>query len=533
LAPAEFALSPDGRYIAFIASGDGAQRIWLRPLDKTEAQPMPGTDGANSLFWSADSRSIGFEGSGKLYRIDIAGGRPQALANTPVALGGAWNADGAILFSTTSVGPLFRTAASGSEPVAVTHLIAGQLSHRLPQFLPDGRRFLFYAPGTSEASGLYLGSLDGGEPKRLTTADSQGAYLEPDLVIFERQGTLLGRRLDIGKGELTGDPFTIASPAGLDVQRAFSVAHGRVAYRSGSSGRFQLAWFDRNGKPLGTAGGRDVNSVYPELSPDGRRVALTRAVQDNMDIFLMDLLRGGALTRLTFDPASDVNAIWSPDGTRVAFTSNRKGTFNMYTKASSGVGTDEPLLESPNIGVPQDWSKDGRFLLYYEFNSKMGSRDLWAMQMDGKERKTFPVAQTPFDESLAQFSPDGRWVAYQTSESGRFEIVVQTFPEATGKWQVSSGGGEQARWRADGKELYFIAPDGKLMAAPVMTSNSAFEPGTPVALFQTRMVTVGVGGALIHPQYAVSTDGRFLINQPAEESTAAPITLILNWKPHS
>jgi len=533
LAPAEFALSPDGRYIAFIASGDGAQRLWLRPLDKTEAQPISGTDGANSLFWSGDSRSIGFFGSGRLYRIDIAGGRPQALANTPVALGGAWNTDGVILFSTNSTGPLFRTTASGGEPVAVTHVIAGQVGHRLPQFLPDGRHFLFFAPGTSEASGLYLGSLDGGEPKRLTAADSQGAYLEPDLVIFVAQGTLLGRRLDIAKGELTGDPLTIAGPAGLDVQSAFSVAHGRVAYRSGSYGRLQLAWFDRNGKPLGVAGEPDVNSPsYPELSPDGRRVALTRVVQGNMDIFLMDLLRGGGLTRLTFDPASDTNSVWSPDGMHVAFTSNRNGTFNMYMKASSGVGADELLFEGPNITVPQDWSKDGRFLLYYEVNSKTG-RDLWAMRMDGKERKTIPVTKTPFDENIAQFSPDGRWVAYQTSESGRFEIRVQTFPEPTGKWQISSGGGVQPRWRADGKELYFIAPDGKLMAAPVMISNSAFEPGTPVALFQTRIVMVGAGGTLIHPQYTVSADGRFLINQPVEESTATPITLILNWKPRN
>jgi eukaryotic-like serine/threonine-protein kinase len=529
-APFEFALSPDGRYIVFVASGDGPQRLWLRALDQTGARPLPGTDGADYPFWSPDSRSIGFFASNKLYRIDIAGGTLQFLAYAAAGRGGAWNANGTILFSPNLAGPLSRIAAAGGEPVAVTKLDPPrQVNHRFPQFLPDGRHFSFYATGSPEASGIYLGSLDEDKPKRLTASDTAGAYLDPDQLVFVRQGTLVAQQLDMARGELKGDPITLADPVGYDGGNnigAFSVSHDQIAYRAGSAGRVQLTWFDRAGKAVGVAGEPDANGLnYPALSPDGRRVAVSRAVQGNRDIWLMDLVRGG-LTPFTFDAASDLMAIWSPNGMRIAFISNRKGPFHVYVKPSSGVGVEELLLER---AIPQDWSKDGRFLLYYEQGPKTG-RDLWALDISMKDEKPRMVAKTPFEETMAQFSPDGRWVAYQTNESRRFEIVVQPFPEPTGKWQISTGGGIEPRWRADGKELYFIAPDARLMAVPVQASGPAFQAGTPVALFPTRILG---GGALAtnQPQYAVSRDGRFLINQPVEESTTTPITLILNWSP--
>jgi Tol biopolymer transport system component len=530
--PDQFALSPDGKYIAFIASGDGTRRLWLRSLDNTEARPLAGTEGAAAPFWSSDSLSIGFFASTRLYRIDIAGGPPQVLANAPQGFGGTWNADGTILFSFNTTLPIMRVSALGGvEPVAVTHLVVGrQASHFFPQFLPDGRHFLYYSQGITEATGLYLGSLEGGEPKRLTAADSQGAYMDPDMVLFVRQGTLVARRLDLKRGELTGDPMTLANSVGENgVYGAFSVSHNHVAYRSGGSGLMQLTWFDRSGKAFGHAGEPDTLLVFPDLSPDGRRVAVTRTVQGNQDIFLMDLVRGGGFTRFTFDPTSELSPVWSPDGTQVVFTSNLKGIFDLYSKPANGVGAAELLLGSQNAKVAQDWSRDGGFLLYYEVDAK-GGRDLWAMEMNGNERKRFAVANTPSaEETMAQFSPDGHFVAYQTNESGMFQIVVQTFPQATGKWQVSTGGGVEPRWRADGKELYFISYDAKLMAATVKASGTTFEAGIPVPLFQTRIV--GGAAANYRPQYDVSRDGRFLINQWGEQSTASPIVLILNWKP--
>jgi Tol biopolymer transport system component len=532
--PLQFALSPDGRHIVFVASGDGRQRLWLRPLDRTEAQPMAGTEGAEYPFWSADSRSVGFFASTKLYRVDITGSPPQVLASAPSSRGGTWNADGTILMTARTVNPVSRIAASGGDPVDVTRLDPPrQLSHRFPHFLPDGRHFLFYVTGLPESSGIYLGSLDAGDARRLTAADTPGAFLKPDRVVFMRQGALVARRLDLARGELTGDPVTLADPVGYDgtgPMGGFSVSgDGQVAYRAGGAGRQQLTWFDRTGKAVGAAGEPDANGMQsPELSPDGRRVAMIRTVQNNADVWLMDLVRGG-LTRLTFDAGLENSPAWSPDGMRIGFSSNLKGAYDLFVKPSNGAGVEEILLEAPNTKITQDWSKDGRFLLYYEVNPKTG-RDLWALEMTGNDHKPRVVANTPFEEVLAQFSQDGRWVAYQTNESGRFEIVVQPFPDANGKWQVSTGGGVAPRWRADGKEIYFIAPDATMMAVPITASGKTFEAGTPISLFPTRIV----GGGTVNtnkPQYAVARDGRFLINQPVKEDTTTPITLLMNWNP--
>jgi serine/threonine protein kinase len=286
-APLEFALSPDGRYIVFVASGDGPQRLWLRALDKTGAQPMAGTEGADYPFWSPDNRSIGFMASGRLQRIDIAGGPPQALANVAAVRGGAWNVDGTILFNAVSIGPLFRIASRG-DPVAVTRLTPGQSYHQFPEFLPDGRHFLFYAQGTPEASGIYLASLDGGEPKRLAAADSTGVYLAPGMIAFVRGTTLMAQHLDLKRGELTGEPARLADAVGTNGLGfgGFSVStDGRIAYRAGGGTLRQLRWYDRTGKALGVAGEPDsALLLYPELSPDGSRVAVQRTVQGNFDV---------------------------------------------------------------------------------------------------------------------------------------------------------------------------------------------------------------------------------------------------------
>jgi Tol biopolymer transport system component len=537
--PLQFALSPDGRYIAFVASGDGPQRLWLRALDKTEAQPLPGTEGVDMPFWSADSRSIGFTATGKLKRIDIAGGPPQVLVpNTAVSLKGTWNANGIILFN-ASLGPLSRIAAWEGESVTVTRLDhpPRQVAHVNPEFLPDGRHFLFYALGAPDASGIYLGSLDGGEPKRLTAADTAAAYLAPGMIVFMRRTTLMAQHLDLKKGELIGDPLRIADPVASNNLLGFGgfsvSADGMLAYRSGAGSLEQLKWYDRTGKPVSVASDPDSAVMGPgRLSPDGRQVAITHTVQGN--IWVMDLVRGGMM-RLTSDPAPAAFSVWSPEGTRIVFASPKMGIANLYVKAATGAGTEELLLETPKSKVPQDWSSDGQFLLYAEDDPKTGSH-LWALPMTGNDRKPIMVVKTPFEEPNGQFSPDGRWVAYDTNESGRFEVVVQAFPGLGGKWPVSTGGGIRPRWRPDGKELYFVAPDGKLMAASI-SPGATFAVGKPVALFRVMSAAAAAAalGAGLHQldrqKYAVSRDNRFLINEPVDTSTTPPITLILSWKP--
>jgi serine/threonine protein kinase len=527
--PLDFTLSPDGRSLVFVASGDGPQRLWLRQLDHTDARPLPGTEEAIYPFWSPDSRSIGFFASGKLKRVDVAGGLPQVLTNVNVGRGGSWSADGTIVFGLAN-GALFRIAASGGDAVAVT-LLKDQSSHRFPEFLPDGKRFLFYAQSAAEVQGIYLGSLDGAEPKRLTAADSAGAYLQPGYLVFFRQGALVAQRFDLNREQLTGNAETLAHVAGSAMSsatfsRGFSVsADGRIAYRAGGAGRTQLVWYDRTGKSLGPAGEYDDNTlVGPEISPDGQRVAFDRTVQNNRDVFLFDLARRN-LNRFTFDPSTDGFPVWSPDGQQIAFESNRKGNYRIFAKPSSLLGREVVLHESTNNEWPLSWSRDGRFLLYHEDNLKTGY-DLWALPMSGDDRKPIVVANTPYTERTGQFSPDGRFVAYDSDESGLLQIFVQPFPNPSGKWQISHTGGSYPRWRADGKELYFVAPDGHLMAASIRASETSFEHETPVPLFPTRMSLIWS-----KQQYAISADGRFLINQSEQESAAAPITLILNWKP--
>jgi eukaryotic-like serine/threonine-protein kinase len=533
--PISFALSPDGKQIVYAASVDGGLRLWLRALDKTTAQPLAATEGAAYPFWSPDSRSIGFFADSKLKRLDIGGGQPQTLANAVGGRGGSWNAEGIILFSSGTAGPLFRISASGGEAAPVTKLDK-QTSHRFPQFLPGGREFLFFALGPPEIQGIYLGSLDSADNRRLTAADTAGAYLAPGWLLWMQAGTLRAQRLDVARRERTGDPVTLADPVAFDANLylgGFSVsAAGLVAYRSGgSSVRRQLVWFDRAGKSLGTLGAPDENSLsYPRIAPDGRRVAVYRTVQGNSDVWLLDSAR---TTRFTFDAALDRYPVWSPDGSRIVFDSNRKGARNLYIKTSGGAGDETLLVESVQDKNSNDWSRDGRFILFHSIDPQ-SNRDLWVAPLEG-DRKPWVFLKTNFDEREAQFSPDGRWVAYESNESGRYEINVRPFalPGGStagngGQWQVSTAGGICAVWAPDGKELYYIAPDGKLMAVPVAVNGANFAPGAPVALFQTRIFGGGVDTSQGR-QYDVSSDGRILINT-IPEAASSPITLLQNWR---
>jgi Tol biopolymer transport system component len=397
--------------------------------------------------------------------------------------------------------------------------------------------------GSADAAGVYFGALGSDTVKRLVPADAAAVYLPSGYLLYVRQGALLARRFDQVRGELIGDPVTVADSVGVD--SAFNAAAlstsatGIIALRAGSSARRQLTWFDRAGRMLGALGPPDEGSVlYPELSPDGRRVVVDRTVQTNRDVWVVDIGRA-VPTRFTFDTAIDSLPIWSPDGARIVFRSNRKGPYDLYEVQATSAGAETPLLESAQTKFPNDWSPDGRFILYGTADPKSGGNQVWALALDAKtEPRSFPVVQTRFDSNYAQFSPDGRWVAYQSNESGRIEIYVQPFVAPTssgsarapsGKWQMSTAGGTWPRWRADGREIFYIALDGKLMAVPVQARESTLEAGAPAVLFQTQIANPG--SSAFKNQYDVSRDGRFLINMSADEATTSTITIIQNWKP--
>ena len=532
-----FAISPDGQSLVFVATLDGASKLWLRQLEQTAPVVLAGTDEAMYPFWSPDSRSVGFFADGKLKRVDIGGGAPQTLARAPSGRGGTWNRDDVILFTPDSQlgspsSTIMRVAATGGAVTPVTHLSSGHTTHRWPQFLPDGRRFLFFS-GFGPKQGTYLGSLDGGEPSRIIETPTQAFFVSPMSLLFLRQDTLMTVAFDPTRGVVSGEPTLVAQPVGTDfgvLLGAFSASTSMVlAHRATiGSARRQLVWVDRDGMPRGTVGPPDQDTLTdPELSPDGRRVAVRRLAQGNLDVWVIDVQRA-IPTRFTFDPSADAQQIWSPDGARIVFSSNRGGTdLELFEKASTGASEEHSL--GVRAEIPESWSPDGRFLLFVN-NASTGT-DLWALPMTG-DRKAFPVVQTRFDERRGQFSPDGRWVSYESNESGVFEIYVRGFPGSGGKWQISTAGGTQARWRRDGKELFYIGPDGRMMAAPIATASDGqtLNVGQPVALFMTHLAT-GSGITANRPQYDVAADGRFLLNTNVDDSLPAPpITIVQNWQ---
>jgi Tol biopolymer transport system component/tRNA A-37 threonylcarbamoyl transferase component Bud32 len=534
-APAFLALSPDGTKLAFVASGDGMSRLWVRTLDGSPAQPLSGTDLATGPFWSPDSRSLGFFADGKLRRIDLAGGLTRTLADATIAAGGSWNRDGVIVFAPTSVGPLFRVSAAGGEAVAITKMTSpAQGSHRLPHFLPDDRHFLFFSRGNLEQRGIYLGDLDGSEPRRLTESDSGGVLTSNGYLLFVRQGTLFARPFDLSGLKVSGEAVAVANNVMFDSYMSAAAltvsAAGPIAFRtSGAFGGRQLTWFDRAGRRGGTVGPDDPSLFNPELSPDNRSVAINRTVDLHADIWLIESERG-VLRRFTFDASVDQIPVWSPDGRRIVFSSNRKNAYDLFTKPASGPGSEDVVLESPENKFAMGVSPDGRHLLYRNTGPNT-DWDLWAVPLTG-ERRPFAIAQTKFQEMMAEFSPDGRWVAYQTNESGQYEIYIQSFPEPGVRAQVSIEGGSQPRWRPDGKELFYVSLSGRLMAAPIsVDSTGQIISGTSTPLFETRIV----GGPVPTPQkqqYAVSRDGqRFLINTQLDTVNLQPVTIVLNWSP--
>ncbi len=519
----DLAMSPDGRRLAFNAADkDGQPLIWLRSLDAAVAQPLKGTETAGLPFWSPDSKFLAFEADGRLKKIDVAGGPPQTIADTATG-GGSWSSDGVILFNASGNSPLSRVSAAGGAVSPVTSLETGELRHVLPQFLPDGQHFLYFAFGAN-GSASYVGSLNG-KARTLLLRDvyAQVAYTGGRL-FFVRAGTLLTQRFDAAALTFMGEPSPIAEiPGG-----AFSVStNGVLAYQAGTNAnRKRLEWLDRLGKSLGMLGeAADYYTV--EISPDGSHAAggmLEQATSATADVWLYDVT-GNGRTRLTFDAANTWGrAVWAPDGRRVVYGKKRSGQANvdLFQKASDGAGGEQAVLEDGVNKLPSSWSPDGRFVLYLATTpgSSTTGIDLMLLPLFG-DRKPFPYLQTRFNETSGMFSPDGRWVTYQSNESGRPEVYVAAFPGAGGKRQISATGGGNPRWRRDGKEIFYVGRNSTLMVAAVNGQGTSFEVTSVKALFETR-------AAGDYP-YDVAADGqRFLIVRPADDASAAGITVTVN-----
>ena len=550
-----FALSPDGRQLAFIGTGaDGQSRLWVRSLDALGSRPLEGTEGAAGWpFWSPDSRFVAFLAQGKLHKMEAAGGPPLTLCDAlSGVLGGAWNRDGKIVFGSTT--GLLQVAASGGSTAPLT---TGGPSV-FPSFLPDGRHFVYWhANPSGSGPGIYVGSVDTkpqeqpstkllsdiSAPLYTSSSNSSVGYL-----LFVRgaagagaSGTLMAQSFDSGRLTFRGDAVPVAE--GISNLRFSVSTAGALAYvtgpqavaEGGSRGNIlgRLTWFDREGKVLESVGDPGVYRTLA-LSPDGKQVAVERADPQNAgnrDIWLYDFARG-VTTRFTFDPGWDGTPVWSPDGSRIAFTSNRGGQFDLYEKTSNLAGQDELLYKSSDVKAPSGWSPDGRFLLYF---NPIPPSHIWLLPLGAAtDRKPVLLDDSKFNLAVARFSPDGRWIAYSSDESGRNEIYVRPVDPSsaigssaaggavvTGKWMVSKDGGTTPIWRRDGKELLYIGLDGSAMAVEVNTSG-VFKAGTPKALFRLPP------GVLF---WDISPDGkRFLMAAPSGVTAQSPFTIVLNWQ---
>jgi eukaryotic-like serine/threonine-protein kinase len=527
------AIAPNGHTVAVASDNEAGTKsvLWLYELGSREARSLPDTDGASFPFWSADGNSVGFFASGKLRKIEVGGRTVQTICDAPSGRGATWNKDGVILFTPSGrLGEVInQIPASGGTPAPLTKLdlTRKETSHRWPEFLPDGKHFLFMAfnvAGKAGTDAIFVGSLDSKEIKKLADATSNASYAAPGYLLFSRDKTLYAQKFDAEKLEVQGEPAPILT----EVQylprighSVFSVNHeGVLLAQEGNAVELsRLVWFDRSGKEVGTVGNPE-EFANVAISPDGRFVAVDKTDQGNQntDIWIYDL-QGTHARRFTFDPAIDAMPMWSPDGKWLAFSSSRQQFFDLYIKPADG-SQDEKLVDAtPDVDkYPHAWSPDGKYFLYLHYT------ELWTLSYP--ELKSQPFLKGNFAYRSGKFSPDGKWVAYSSNENGRWEVYVTSFPEAKGKWQISTGGGLQPRWRGDGKELFYLSLDGKLMAVPVNTGAS-FDAGAPVALFQANAKEPVATSE--QNMYDVSKDDqRFLINTQMRGETQ-PMSVVMNW----
>jgi Tol biopolymer transport system component len=524
------AVSPDGRKIAFVGLPNAStrRRLFVRPLDSLTAQELPGTDDASGPFWSPDSRFVAFFADGKLKKIDTNGGPAVPLCDAPSPRGGAWSTEGFILFGSLNTGKgLQRVAAGGGVPAPVTTLAEGETGHIRPSFLPGGRHFLYRTLG-GVGGPVYIASIDSPDHSMLIEQpDASNVVYASGHLLFLRERTLMAQPFDAARRALTGEPVPVAEEVATFASPGSAVfsasQNGVLAYQEGGNSNSALAWFDRTGKPLGRLGDAAPYGDV-ELSPDGGRVAVSVLDQAlrTRDIWIVDVARGFK-TPFTFDAGDEYSSSWSPDGSRIAFSSQRGRFFDLYVKPSNGAGSEEVLLSDDVRKHPMRWSPDGRYLPYV-VSSSLTSADLWILPLTG-DRKPFPFVNSNFNEAPGQLSHDGRWMAYVSNESKVPQVWVAPFPSTGAKSLISSAGGTWPRWRADGRELFYLSPDNQMMAASLTIKADVLEVGEVRPLFPTRPMTGS------RYAYDVTKDGkRFLVNTTGDQDeTATPITVVVNW----
>jgi eukaryotic-like serine/threonine-protein kinase len=517
-------LSPDGAAIAFAATGaDGKTAIWVRATNALEAHALPGTDGAIFPFWSPDSRSLGFFADGKLKTIDLDVGSPQVVCEVPLGRGGTWGPDGVIVFSPAPSASLMRVSASGGTPVAITKLDpALHTSHRWPSFLPDGKHFLYIAlhhdPSKSANNTIYYASLDGRENRPLFRSQTNAVYAN-GFLLFGRGDQLIAQRFNPSSGTLSGEPQNVARGVMNDSSTWHSDASvsndGLLVFGSGASGDLQLVWLDRSGKEISTIAEKVPDLQGVALSPQGDRVALQLNAGET-DIWVLDLARG-VRTRLTFGPIGNVSPIWSPDGRWIAYSSARNGHFALCRKPSDGSGVEETLLTDTDQFELDDWTRDGKYLLYSLRVLSGQGRQIWSLPLEG-ERKPSLILERG---SAGKLSPDGRWLAYQSGESGTLQVYVVPFGGGKGKWQVSANGGIQPKWSKDGKELYYLDLTFNLPAVPVTNTGGALQFGVA-----QKLVTNWSAPQVI---YDISPDGKKILLDRVEQQVSQSVSVVTNF----
>jgi eukaryotic-like serine/threonine-protein kinase len=529
--PTSFALSADGRQLVFVANDEGVAKLWVRPLDQVSAKALDGTDGASFPFWSPDGSALGFFAEGKLKRIDVGGAHLQILADAASGRGGAWNRDGTILFAPTTASVLLQVPAGGGTVQPATRFSTGQNSHRWPQFLPNGRTFVYLStqgqPGTQ---GVFVATIGSGDATRVLEDDAAPSMAGADRLLVVREGALASFEFDGDGRRVKDEPTVVVRPVGFDsqlIRGAVATSEtGVLVHRATMASPRQLTWYDRAGQILGTVGPPDHAAVAaPELSSDGRRVAVFRSLDGNADVWEMTL-EGGVPSRLTFAPGLDGFPLWQRDGNGLLFTTLRT-RYDLLERTRAGV--ERALFANSGLRIPTGLSPDGRYLLYAAQVPATGV-DLWATPMPpGNDRPPFAVAHMPFDEMAGQFSSSGDWIAYQSNATGVLEVYVQPFPDPGTPRQVSLGGGTQPRWSPDGRELFYVAPDGRLMSVAVRPTPTAHALDTeaPKEMFRTRLATgANIPPAVASkPQYAVAADGRFLMNVAIEGTEGPPLTV--------
>jgi Tol biopolymer transport system component len=527
------AVSPDGRRIAFDAGEPGGRRqIWVRAMDELEAHPLAGTEGALRPVWSPDSRFVAFMTGGKLRKVDVAGGPPQTICDAPTGADGSWSSEGVILFDGRGNDPIWRVPATGgvAKPEVELDSAKDVTGAGWPEFLPDGRHFLYVIYGQSaESRRLMVKALGEKDGRELLKIGSRVHYSPPGYLLYVREQTLVAQPFDPRALQVQGEPIPLGEGLGVDPLglASFSISNtGVLAYRAGQSEARRLLWLDRAGKE--TPALEDAGAYADAwLSPDGKRLAFDFSKgSEAIDIWIRDVARGVS-SRFTFDAVDERNPIWSPDGRSVVYSMLRKNA-DLMLKDAAGTREAELLLESDEDKYASDWSRDGKYLLYAS-QGKETRFDLMALPMTGErsersERKPFPVAKTRFNEVFGTFSPDARYVTYPSNESGQMEVYVQEFPEARNKWQVSTKGGNEPFWSGSGREIFYRTPDAHVMSVAVKTAGT-FEAGVPQPLFQTRFANVTV-----RAHFRPTPDGqRFLVLAPLRQETIPPTTVVLNW----